>query len=498
MIKYFFLTAFHNSAKQIFNCIHCNLMYLPIHSFCGLQRNILQNVTPQCRVTYCYVTFCRRYFKTSEVSDDSLPIERTGDLDGRPLLSSGPIWADDDDDDTNFKYKICKVTTKCWYLMEAPGYSGYILTHQVLYFALGIINNCQSEISKMEQSIGRETSKDIVRNLCGKIDKEMELMVRQNFHDENSQDLFLEQQVEALYYTPTPFLKAFMGTLITLNLCFLERSLEMLSTDKLVHVGHCRYANLNACHYIIGDYNNGCFKNRFLLKTDKSKDFSHLTKGITDAVPPPDHATLNIEDGNATFYCMRDDPTSFKQIGEKLLDRAQEGNRKLILERCVAVEGRYSGVKTVEKPSVAINGGSNRILTGLKPNDTLVKYSVICQQPSFLVICKFLAALGLVTRWEKGRPLFDSGSIRELVTNWEKGRPLFGSGSKWIYLGMVTRWEKGRPLFDSGSIRELQSGRWMDSYNNSQQSNARQVNQNLTFKRSTNQYAATITTNNNL
>ncbi|KAG1660863.1 Protein bric-a-brac 2 [Nymphon striatum] len=67
---------------------------------------------------------------------------------------------------------------------------------------------------------------------------------------------------------------------------------------------------------------------RFLLKTDKSKDFSHLTKGITDAVPPPDHATLNIEDGNATFYCMRDDPTSFKQIGEKLLDRAQEGNRK--------------------------------------------------------------------------------------------------------------------------------------------------------------------------
>ncbi|KAG1662264.1 hypothetical protein GQR58_021019 [Nymphon striatum] len=44
----------------------------------------------------------------------------------------------------------------------------------------------------------------------------------------------------------------------------------------------------------------------FLLKTDKSKDFSHLTKSITDVVPPPDHATLNIEDGNATFYCMRD------------------------------------------------------------------------------------------------------------------------------------------------------------------------------------------------
>ncbi|KAG1696097.1 Sucrase-isomaltase, intestinal [Nymphon striatum] len=68
----------------------------------------------------------------------------------------------------------------------------------------------------------------------------------------------------------------------------------------------------------------------FLLKTDKSKAFSHLTKGITDAVPPPDHATLNIEDGNATFYCMTDVPTSFKQIGEKLLDMSTGGKSKVV------------------------------------------------------------------------------------------------------------------------------------------------------------------------
>ncbi|KAG1683376.1 hypothetical protein GQR58_010026 [Nymphon striatum] len=68
----------------------------------------------------------------------------------------------------------------------------------------------------------------------------------------------------------------------------------------------------------------------FLLKTDKSKAFSHLTKGITDAVPPPGHATLNIEDGNATFYCMTDVPTSFKQIGEKLLDMSTGGKSKVV------------------------------------------------------------------------------------------------------------------------------------------------------------------------
>ena len=40
----------------------------------------------------------------------------------------------------------------------------------------------------------------------------------------------------------------------------------------------------------------------FLLKTNKAKGFEFLTKGIEDADIPPDGDTLNIEDGNATFY----------------------------------------------------------------------------------------------------------------------------------------------------------------------------------------------------
>ncbi|KAG1712134.1 AT-rich interactive domain-containing protein 3A [Nymphon striatum] len=56
--------------------------------------------------------------------------------------------------------------------------------------------------------------------------------------------------------------------------------------------------NSHVPQYFNGHHTNGYSSstNGFLLKTDKSKDFSHLTKGITDAVPPPDHATLNIED----------------------------------------------------------------------------------------------------------------------------------------------------------------------------------------------------------
>ncbi|KAG1667305.1 hypothetical protein GQR58_018518 [Nymphon striatum] len=37
-----------------------------------------------------------------------LPIERTGDLDGRPLLNSGPVEADEDDDDDDDDDEYCE------------------------------------------------------------------------------------------------------------------------------------------------------------------------------------------------------------------------------------------------------------------------------------------------------------------------------------------------------------------------------------------------------
>ena len=56
----------------------------------------------------------------------------------------------------------------------------------------------------------------------------------------------------------------------------------------------------------------------FLLKTNKAKGFEFLTKGIEDVDISPDGDTLNIEDGNATFYSMKEVPATFRQISEKM------------------------------------------------------------------------------------------------------------------------------------------------------------------------------------
>ena len=58
----------------------------------------------------------------------------------------------------------------------------------------------------------------------------------------------------------------------------------------------------------------------FLLKTNTAKGFEFLTKGIEDADIPPDGDTLNIEDGNATFYSMKEIPATFRQITVKIFD----------------------------------------------------------------------------------------------------------------------------------------------------------------------------------
>ena len=58
----------------------------------------------------------------------------------------------------------------------------------------------------------------------------------------------------------------------------------------------------------------------YLLKTDKSKGFTYLTKELDDFTMPSDAKTLNVEDGNAIFYCMKEVPATFKQICEKIYD----------------------------------------------------------------------------------------------------------------------------------------------------------------------------------
>ena len=56
----------------------------------------------------------------------------------------------------------------------------------------------------------------------------------------------------------------------------------------------------------------------FFCKTDKSKSFHHLTKGVVDAVEPDMKDTLTIYDGNAYFYMMKDIPSNFELICRKV------------------------------------------------------------------------------------------------------------------------------------------------------------------------------------
>jgi hypothetical protein len=49
----------------------------------------------------------------------------------------------------------------------------------------------------------------------------------------------------------------------------------------------------------------------YLLKTDKNKGFVHLTRGVENAAVPMDSQTLNIEDGNASFYAMKEVPGTY-------------------------------------------------------------------------------------------------------------------------------------------------------------------------------------------
>ncbi|KAH3802081.1 hypothetical protein DPMN_155750 [Dreissena polymorpha] len=61
----------------------------------------------------------------------------------------------------------------------------------------------------------------------------------------------------------------------------------------------------------------------FLAKTDKLKGLKHVTEGTDHAAIPKDK-TLVIEDGNALFHSMKDNPSNFKHISEKLFNMTQK------------------------------------------------------------------------------------------------------------------------------------------------------------------------------
>ena len=97
----------------------------------------------------------------------------------------------------------------------------------------------------------------------------------------------------------------------------------------------------------------------FLLKTNKAKRFEFLTKGIEDADIPPDGDTLNIENGNATFYSMKEVPATFRQISENMFDVSTARKSSVLFSTDMYQE---NSVKYLERS--ARGSGEERIIQG--------------------------------------------------------------------------------------------------------------------------------------
>ena len=84
-----------------------------------------------------------------------------------------------------------------------------------------------------------------------------------------------------------------------------------------------------------------------------------MTKGIEDANIPPDGDALNIEDGNATFYSMKDVPATFRQISEKIFDVSTARKSSVLFSTEMYQE---NSVKSLERS--ARGSGKERIIQG--------------------------------------------------------------------------------------------------------------------------------------
>ena len=67
-----------------------------------------------------------------------------------------------------------------------------------------------------------------------------------------------------------------------------------------------------------------------LAKTDKSKGFHYLTKGIGDAEIQDKSMTMYIEDGNSTFYNLKQQPNTFRGISKKIFDVSTSRKKQVI------------------------------------------------------------------------------------------------------------------------------------------------------------------------
>ena len=89
----------------------------------------------------------------------------------------------------------------------------------------------------------------------------------------------------------------------------------------------------------------------YLSKTDKSKGFTYLTKELDGFTMLSDAKTLNVEDRNGIFYCMKEVPVTFKQICEKIYDVNNAGKSDLLFSTVMYKENSIENLKGTSRSS---------------------------------------------------------------------------------------------------------------------------------------------------
>ncbi|VDD81171.1 unnamed protein product [Mesocestoides corti] len=87
----------------------------------------------------------------------------------------------------------CGISKKCFNAMTTSNYSSYSLTHQLLYFLVGIGAHCERELTDLME--GPPSTKQIEQHMsgfCARIDSEARTLEDQDFPTE-FRDLFMEQ-----------------------------------------------------------------------------------------------------------------------------------------------------------------------------------------------------------------------------------------------------------------------------------------------------------------
>ncbi|KAL9954060.1 hypothetical protein ACROYT_G041551 [Oculina patagonica] len=95
----------------------------------------------------------------------------------------------------------CRITDKCWKFIRSENTTGYMTTHQALYFMVGEVKGCEANITERlfkSHREGAEIIENIFESLCASIykqvkRKELILRIQRTSRDTGDQDLYMEQ-----------------------------------------------------------------------------------------------------------------------------------------------------------------------------------------------------------------------------------------------------------------------------------------------------------------